>query len=204
MNDPIFRVIAAVLLVGFVAHRGFYTRKIQHPADSVIEKPNPGRATQFANLLAMPALLSSVIYIFVPSWISWAALPLPSGLRWLGVGIVLGGFGLLQWAQQALGKNWSDAPKLLTGQRLVSSGPYYWIRHPIYSAFLLILGSLLLISANWCVGALWIGMSSLDITSRIGVEEEMMTRRFGEPYQAYMQRTGRLFPRFILRKGRDA
>ena len=96
--------------------------------------------------------------------------------------------------------NWSDAPNLLEGQEMVASGPYRWIRHPIYAAFLLILGSLLLISANWFVGAMWIGMTSLDVASRMNAEEAMMLGQFGERYQAYMRRTGRLFPRILKRR----
>ena len=197
MDNIVFRAILAALLVGFVAHRSFYTRKVQHSTESVLEQPKPGRATQIANLLALPALLSSVIYVIAPAWMSWSALPLPLWLRWLGVGVALSGFTLLQWAQQSLGKNWSDEPRLVEGQEMISSGPYRWIRHPIYAAFLLILGSLLLISANWFIGALWIGMTCLDVTSRMRTEESMMVGQFGEQYRAYMRRTGRLFPRLV-------
>ena len=84
---------------------------------------------------------------------------------------------------------------------MVASGPYRWVRHPIYAAFLLILGSLLLISANWCIGGLWIGMTGLDIASRIRTEEAMMVSRFGAPYRAYLRRTGRLTPRLFRRNG---
>ena len=197
MDNIVFRAILAALLLGFVAHRGFYTRKVQHSAESVLEQPKPGRATQIANLLALPALLSSVIYVIAPAWMSWSALPLPLWLRWLGVGVALSGFTLLQWAQQSLGKNWSDEPRLVEGQEMISSGPYRWIRHPIYAAFLLILGSLLLISANWFIGALWLGMTGLDVASRMRTEESMMVGQFGEQYRAYMRRTGRLFPRLV-------
>ena len=196
--DPIlFRVILAILLTGFVAHRGYYTRKVQHPAESVLEKPRRGRANQIANLFALPALLSTLIYLIVPNWMAWSALPLPAWLRWLGVAIALTGFALLQWSQQSLGKNWSDSPLLLKGQEMIASGPYRWIRHPIYAAFLLILGSPLLISANWFVGGMWIGMTGLDVASRVRAEEAMMVGQFGEQYHAYMQRTGRLLPRLL-------
>jgi protein-S-isoprenylcysteine O-methyltransferase Ste14 len=121
-------------------------------------------------------------------------------LRWLGVAIALGGFVLLHWSQQTLGKNWSDAPKLLKDQKLVITGPYRWMRHPIYAAFLLILGSLFLISANWFIGGMWIGMTSLDITSRVKTEEAMMIGQFGDQYRAYMRKTGRLFPRLVKRE----
>jgi len=202
VNHSEFRAIIAALLIGFVAHRGFYTRKVQHAAEAVREQPKLGIASQIAGLLAILALLATITYIFIPAWISWSSLLLPVWSRWLGVGVALGGFVLLQWSQQSLGMNWSDAPKLLEGQEMIASGPYHWIRHPIYAAFLLILGSLLLISANWFVGAMWIGMTGLDVASRMNAEEAMMLGQFGERYQAYMRRTGRLFPRILKRRDR--
>lgn len=199
MNDPAFRIILAALLTAFIAHRGFYTRKVQHAAESVLEQPKAGRASQIASLLALPALLATVTYVFNPAWMSWSTLPLPVWLRWLGVGVALGGFVLLQWSQNTLGKNWSDAPKLVQEQQMITSGPYRWIRHPIYAAFLLILGSPLLISASWFVGGMWIAMTGLDIASRIRTEEAMMLSQFGEQYLAYARRTGRLVPRIAKR-----
>jgi protein-S-isoprenylcysteine O-methyltransferase Ste14 len=44
-------------------------------------------------------------------------------------------------------------------------------------------------------GGLWIAMTGLDIAARMRTEEAMLASRFGEPYRAYMRRTGRLFPR---------
>jgi protein-S-isoprenylcysteine O-methyltransferase Ste14 len=200
MDIAVFRVLVMALLIGFIAHRGFYTRKVQHSTESVLEQPKAGRSTQLANYLALPALLATVIYIVNPTWMSWSALSLPAWLRWLGVTIALGGFVLLQWSQQTLGKNWSDTPKLLKDQKLVITGPYRWIRHPIYAVFLLILGSLLLISANWFVGGMWLAMTSLDIASRARIEEAMMIGQFGEQYRVYMRETGRLFPRLVKRE----
>ena len=187
MDQIAFRIILTALLISFVAHRGFYTRKVQHSDTSVLHQPKPGRATKVANLLALPALLSTVIYVISPVWMSWSTLPFPTWLRWSGVGIALGGFALLQWSQQLLGKNWSDTPRLVADQEMITGGPYRWIRHPIYAAFMLILGSLLLISANWFIGGLWIGMTCLDISSRIRMEEAMMVDQFGEHYRVHAE-----------------
>ena len=57
---------------------------------------------------------------------------------------------------------------------MVQNGPYHRIRHPIYTAFLLILGSTLFISASWLVGGLWIVAVSLDIVPRMRYEEAAM------------------------------
>lgn len=73
-------------------------------------------------------------------------------------------------------------------------GPCRWVRQPIKTAFLLILGSTLLISTNWFLGAAWIGMVVLDIISRIQYEEEKMISHCGDKYLTYCERTGRFFP----------
>lgn len=195
MEPIVFRFIVAALLVGFVLHRGFYTRAVRHPAATVRERPVPGLAARFAPILALPALLATGIYVFAPARMAFAALPVPNALRWLGVAVALGGFALLQWAQHSLGRNWSDEPRLVERQVLVVGGPYRWVRHPIYAAFLLILGALLPISANAVVGGLWLALTALDIAQRIRTEEAMLSDRFGDGYQAYVQRTGRLLPR---------
>lgn len=111
-----------------------------------------------------------------------------------GISIALLGFALLQWAQNTLGRNWSDTPRMMKDQALITSGPYQFIRHPIYTAFLLIMSSTLLISANWLIGLSWIGMTALEIASRIGFEESLMLEYFGDRYREYMKRTGRLSP----------
>jgi protein-S-isoprenylcysteine O-methyltransferase Ste14 len=80
-------------------------------------------------------------------------------------------------------------------QSLVTSGPYHWIRHPIYTAFLLIMSAPLLISANWFIGGLWLGLTGLEVMGRIQFEEALMLETFGEQYRVYMQKTGRLIPR---------
>jgi protein-S-isoprenylcysteine O-methyltransferase Ste14 len=80
---------------------------------------------------------------------------------------------------------------------LVTSGPYHWIRHPIYAAFLLVMSAPLLISANWFIGFLWLGLTALEVMGRMRFEEGLMIETFGEQYQLYMQTTGRLIPRLV-------
>jgi protein-S-isoprenylcysteine O-methyltransferase Ste14 len=57
------------------------------------------------------------------------------------------------------------------------------------------LGSTLFISANWLVGLAWLGMTVLEVTSRIGFEEQLVLEYFGNQYREYMKQTGRLLPR---------
>ena len=195
-NELTFRIILLVLLIAFIAHRGYYTKKHNYSEDSTLKKREEGWASKVSGLLGMIGFISTVAYVINPAWLAWASVPFPDSIRWAGLGIALAGFALLQWAQNTLGKNWSDTPRMMESQALVTSGPYYWIRHPIYTAFLLILGATLLISANWLVGLSFIAMTALEIASRIGFEESLMVEYFGNEYREYKKRTGRILPKF--------
>jgi protein-S-isoprenylcysteine O-methyltransferase Ste14 len=194
--ESLFRMLLPALLIAFSLHRGYYVRKHGREADT-LKKREEGLASKLAGILGLVGLIAVILYAIRPDWLAWASLPLPIRVRWGGLLIALLGFGLLQWAQNSLGKSWSDTPRMIREQALVTSGPYQCIRHPIYTAFILILGSMLLISANWFIGLAWIGMTILEITSRIGFEEALMLEHFGDQYRQYMKRTGELLPKFI-------
>jgi protein-S-isoprenylcysteine O-methyltransferase Ste14 len=195
MTEPIlYRALVFVLLLVFVAHRGYYSRKIPPSEVETIDRLGSSPASRAASILFILALLSTLVYIFLPWLLTWAAIPLPAAVRWLGVSLAIAGFGLLEWAQRTLGRNWSDQPRITQTQRLVQNGPYRWVRHPIYSAFLLILGSPLFITLNWLVGLLWIAAISMDAYVRIRYEESAMLRQFGDEYREYQRRTGLLIP----------
>lgn len=197
MNDDLlFRLALLVLLVGFVAHRGYYTKKYGRSEADTVRGREKSTAQTVAEGLSLLALLITAVYLIAPRYLVWASLPFPDWLRWAGAGIVaLSGFALLQWAHTALSRNWSDRPRLLADQSLVTSGPYRFIRHPIYTAFLLILSAPLFLSANWLVGLLWIVSTALEVTSRVRYEEALLAEHFGEGFEEYTSHTGRLLPR---------
>jgi protein-S-isoprenylcysteine O-methyltransferase Ste14 len=95
---------------------------------------------------------------------------------------------------KALGAMWSHSLDLREGHRLVTSGIYEKVRHPMYTAFWLwALGQTFLL-ANWAAAlAGIIGFGTLFFL-RIGQEERMMEDRFGQEYRDYCARTKRLVP----------
>ena len=196
-TETVFRIILPVLIISFVAHRGYYASRHKETAKSTLKKREEGPASKLAGILGLVGFAALLAYIIKPDWVSWSSLPFPTWLRWTSLGLPVAGFALLQWSQNALGENWSDNPRMIKGQGLVTSGPYRIIRHPIYAAVLLILGSIFFLSANLLVGLGWIGMTILEVSSRIRYEELLMLEYFGEQYREYMKRTGRLFPRLI-------
>ena len=136
-----------------------------------------------------------LVYVFFPSILAWAAFALPSWLRWIGAGITAAALLLLAWVQWSLGKNFNTTLHLREGHTLVISGPYRWVRHPMYTALFLLGVGFLLLTANWFVGGPLIVALPVLVAMRVSDEEAMMIEQFGNEYQGYMRRTGRFLPR---------
>jgi len=103
------------------------------------------------------------------------------------------------WGYRTLGKNWVHAlepSKFLQRKRetLVMSGPYQYVRHPIYfGAFTFIIAQALL-AANWLLLLSALAVLTL-FYMQIGKEEALLIDRFGNEYREYMKRTPRFIPK---------
>ena len=143
-----------------------------------------------------------VIYVINPDWLAKFAIPLPSWIRWIGA--ILGALSLpfLVWVHHTLGEEWSTNLRLREEHQLVTSGPYRWVRHPMYTVLFSFFIGLTLLSASWLVFAL-VAASIVVLYRRIGIEEGMMIEQFGDEYRAYMKYTGRLLPQFVHRSSQN-
>jgi protein-S-isoprenylcysteine O-methyltransferase Ste14 len=112
--------------------------------------------------------------------------------QWLGLGLCLAGFGFAIWARVHLGRNWGMPMSLRQGHELVTSGPYAYARHPIYTGLLLaMIGSVLARGLAWLLLFL-IAFAYFLYSAR--TEEKMMLAQFPEAYAAYRRRTRMLIP----------
>jgi protein-S-isoprenylcysteine O-methyltransferase Ste14 len=187
-----FRLAFGILWVVYFVTRLYFQGRVKGRQDYT--RLNERQEKLYFRLFAL-AFLFLPLY-FLTSWIDFASIPLPSWLRWAGGGIAILGIVLFGWAHQALGKNWTAVLALSREHELVQSGPYRFMRHPMYSAFFIIGISFFLLSANWLVGIIYLAPLTVMYAARVTLEEKMMLERFGEPYRLYMKRTGRLLPHF--------
>ncbi|APO66227.1 phospholipid methyltransferase protein [Rhizobium gallicum] len=116
----------------------------------------------------------------------------------VAVGAVL--FAAAMWVfrrtHKELGRNWSITLEIRDQHQLISSGPYAFVRHPMYTSFLLMgLGQAFLLS-NWVVGLAGLIGFAILFFLRVDKEERMMLEIFGAQYRAYMDRTKRIIPYF--------
>jgi protein-S-isoprenylcysteine O-methyltransferase Ste14 len=113
----------------------------------------------------------------------------------VGVVLFVAGLALAVWARIYLGRNWGMPMSERAEPELVTSGPYRFVRHPIYSGILLaVLGSALCTTLFWLAALVLLGAYFI-YSAR--VEEGLMTSSFPSQYPSYRARTKMLIP-FVL------
>lgn len=142
-------------------------------------------------VLIVLALRLPIFHHALRSLRAYAASPgIPRGV--LGVGLCALGIGVAIWARFYLGRNWGMPMSRKADPELVTSGPYAYVRHPIYTGMLLaMLGSAICESALWWVPLVLFGLYFLYSAQR---EEKLMREQFPRQYPAYMERTKMLIP----------
>ena len=115
-----------------------------------------------------------------------------AGLEALGIAVCVCGLGFAVWARLHLGRNWGQPMTLKEGHELVTSGPYGYVRHPIYTGILAALaGSAVVTGALPLVALVLIG-TYFVISAR--AEEKIMAQQFPEQYPGYKKKTKALVP----------
>ncbi|MDE2001085.1 MAG: isoprenylcysteine carboxylmethyltransferase family protein [Patescibacteria group bacterium] len=126
--------------------------------------------------------------ILAGNWIS-AVFP---AAAWIGALLAVAGIGLAIWARMFIGANWGQPMTLRVGHELVTSGPYRYVRHPIYSGVLLaMLGTAIASQLLWLAVFL---MFAGFFTYSARMEERTMTEQFGDAYRTYKAQTRMLVP----------
>jgi len=130
---------------------------------------------------ALMALIAAAWFL-PPRWPEGA----DRSLDVLGVCLALAGAALAGWAVRALGESLTTLPAPRAGAALVQSGPYRWVRHPIYCGGLLLFGGLSLV---FSVPALLLtGALALLWQRKASLEERLLVERYPN-YASYRRRT---------------
>ncbi len=134
--------------------------------------------------------------VFLPPW-EYAHLPGPiprdGAVAWVGLALFAAGITMQAWAMWTLRGFFTVRLGLQPGHRLVTGGPYRFVRHPGYASYILSLTGIGL--AMGSIGGLAVAATAtLFIVSHLKVEETMLTAAFGDDYRRYAAGRARLFP----------
>jgi protein-S-isoprenylcysteine O-methyltransferase Ste14 len=198
MVDNLFETI---FLIGLLAYLfGVYTpQRWRLRRDEKQKRITDDRDTKLDYLLM---ILSFVGWQVIPAiyvltgWWGFADYHLPTWTGWVGVVIFVLSLWLLWRSYADIGRNWSASLQTMKGHSLVTHGVYQRIRHPTYAAVWLWGIAQPLLLHNWIAGFAHLVLFAPLYLLRVPREEQMMLDRFGDEYREYMERTGRLIPRF--------
>jgi protein-S-isoprenylcysteine O-methyltransferase Ste14 len=199
-REIVFRTLFALAFVAMMAIRLTYQSRVVRDKRAV-EIREGGFSLVAGSVAALTSLVFGAEYLLRPGLFSFAyLLPYPPWLRWLGALLLAGGITLLGLAHHHLGRSFHSLVVAKEDQVLVETGPYRWIRHPIYTAYLMnYLGGGLL-AGNLILTVVPVTAYAILVAVRLRREERVLRETFGQAYVAYAERTGRLLPR-VGRRG---
>lgn len=143
----------------------------------------------FLAFVCLPALAMTT------RWFESLDYTLPTGSAWIGVGLMVASLWLFHRSHADLGRNWSPSLEVHAEHELVTQGVYGRIRHPMYASIWLFALAQPFLIQNWVGGALVLPVFACLYFVRVPQEEQLMRDTFGEAYDAYARRSGRLWPR---------
>ena len=114
-------------------------------------------------------------------------------VRYLGLLLFVMGLVWVGWAFLTLGQQHSGEVTIQPGHQLITRGPYRWLRHPMYLGLIVFPLGVGLVFRSWVGVLLPLLLIGLFIW-RIGDEEQLMRREFGEQWEVYCRRTWRFIP----------
>jgi protein-S-isoprenylcysteine O-methyltransferase Ste14 len=130
---------------------------------------------------------------FEGSFLKERFVPKEAWVKWLGLTLAIFGVFMACWSRHILGRNWSSVVQLKQEHVLIDSGPYRYIRHPIYTGLLLAFVGTALKVGDWR-GLIAVAIVLASFWRKLRLEERWLTEQFGPSYAAYMQRTKALVP----------
>lgn len=113
-----------------------------------------------------------------------------------GLAVLVLGLGFTVWARRVLGRNWSGIVTVKQDHELIRSGPYRWVRHPIYTGLLFGFVGTAIARGEWR-GVLAVAIVFAALWRKLKLEERWMIDTFGEAYLRYRAEVPALIP-FVI------
>ena len=108
--------------------------------------------------------------------------------------LMTGAVGLFFWASRTMGNNWSIVARTRSDHQLVETGPFAYLRHPIYVAIFLLMIAFALGYGHGTKLIIAIPLYAIGTWLRIGEEERLLAAMFGDAYIRYAARVKRFIP----------
>ena len=197
MNENAFRILAAIVLFSGVGISSYFRHKADKDTGEKIPRSVDGfTMMSFIKLGGLILWLTPLVYLINPVWMNWSKLGLHGSIRWIGVGLGVLCVLAIYWLFSSIGSGISPTAATRSQHTLVTSGPYRWVRHPLYTVGSTLFIAFGMIADNWFIAALGV-LAFLGMAVRTPKEEANLIAKFGDEYLEYMKRTGRYLPKLF-------
>lgn len=189
-HQPYSIVLLVLLFVVALIRAWAFHRYRQEAFGQALDR---ARQNLLVKTVRLGSTVPTVLWVFTAS-LEFAQLELPPAARYSGAFVFLGGALLLYWVHRVMGLFFSPVVQLKENHHLITSGPFRFLRHPMYSSvFICILGGFLL-TANWAYFLIQAVIFAILILVRVPPEEKMLAARFQAEFEMYRRRTWRIIP----------
>ncbi|MFN2136310.1 MAG: methyltransferase family protein [Candidatus Promineifilaceae bacterium] len=195
MNENVFRLLAGLIFFAGLGISAYFRRKADRESEEKVSRDVDGAAMkgviQAGGLLLW---LTPIVYLLNPNWMAWSSMGLPTWARWIGIGLGLFCDLAIYWLFSIIGRGITPTSATRAEHRLVTSGPYRWVRHPLYTIGTTFFFAFGLMADNWFIMLLGL-LTFVVMVLRTPKEEANLIDKFGDAYEAYRQTTGRFLPK---------
>ena len=195
MNENVFRIFAAAIFITSLSIYIYFRSKADTESGEKVSWEKEGIFMIFALRIGGLVLwLSMIGYLIYPPVLAWSQVDLPEWVRWLGVGLGVACTFLIYWMFSSIGAGITPTVATRSEHKLVTNGPYHWIRHPLYTFGTTLFLSFALMADSWFI-ALMAVLAIVILSLRLPKEEALLIEKFGDEYCEYMKQTGRYLPK---------
>jgi protein-S-isoprenylcysteine O-methyltransferase Ste14 len=156
-----------------------------------VRRESPGERLAYVLPLAIGGVL--IGWRMPWAWLDASLWPRSLTAYWIGVALIALGCGCSVWARVHLGRNWSGAVSVKEGHELIRSGPYAYVRHPIYTGIITALLGTAIVSGT-VRAALGLVIMTAAFVRKLHLEESFMRETFPGEYERYSAQVPALIP----------
>jgi protein-S-isoprenylcysteine O-methyltransferase Ste14 len=192
MFNTIFKSVYFIEFLLITVVRKYFTGRSQ--GNAMVKETRTGIEI-FLLILNGIGMAIPLIYVCT-SKLDFANYHLPDWVGWTGAVVFLEATWMLYVSHRDLKGHWTAFAGIRENHKLITTGIYKHVRHPMYAAHLIWAIAQILILHNWIAGYSFIVTMLPFYFYRSRKEEQMLIEEFGDDYRSYKARTGALFPKF--------
>lgn len=163
--------------------------------DAAAKKAGPSKESESRGSRGVHVVLANVALLMEVIPVRGLGRFVPVSVLFMGVGLAVqaAGLSIAVWARRHLGRNWSGAIAIKVEHRLIRSGPYRVLRHPIYTGILTMYAGTTLVTGEW-LAVIGLAMAIFAYWRKLRLEDAVLAGAFGAEYDAYRRDTWALVP----------